>query len=194
MKPRRHLPPRGIISLLVFAAVAVRASELSSTDLLGFRVARAEAFAANLLAEPASCVWQPSVPRRRDYTAWAAEVFSPVELADPAVSAPDAVGLADGIANLTKYALALDPREFATAEMLSEAGQLEEHFFLWYRRPSDADDVEYRVEVSTDGVNWSSEGVTQEPILADEWAESWQAHYQAAPGQMAWLRLVVALR
>jgi hypothetical protein len=56
------------------------------------------------------------------------------------------------------------------------------------------DDVEYRVEVSTDGVNWTTEGVTQEPILADELAESWQAHYQAAEGQTVWFRFAPVLR
>jgi len=130
----------------------------------------------------------------RGYAAWALEVFSSEESHDPEATAPDVVCANDGLTNLEKYALGLDPHLPITAEMRPETGQLEEHFFLWYCRPSDTDDVDYRVEASTDGVNWSSEGVTQEPILANEFAESWQAHYHAAPGQQVWLRLVVALR
>lgn len=37
-------------------------------------------------------------------------------------------------------------------------------------------------------------GVTQEPILANDAAQSWQAHHHAAAGERVWLRLVVGLR
>ncbi|MBI2514180.1 MAG: hypothetical protein HYV96_19580 [Opitutae bacterium] len=131
----------------------------------------------------------------RGYAAWAAEVFSASELADSRVSAPDAVCVADGLTNLTKYALGLDPHVVARAADLPETGQLDDHWFLWYRRPGDTDDVEYRVEASIDGgASWSSAGVTLEPILANDFAQSWQAHYHAVLGEIVQFRLALTLR
>jgi hypothetical protein len=139
----------------------------------------------------------PPSPRESltGYAAWAAEVFTEAERADARVSAPGAIGSADGLTNLGKYALGLDPHAVARAEDLPESGQLDAHWFYWYRRPSDTDDVEYRVEVSTDdGATWSSAGVTQEPILANDLAQSWQAYYHAAAGGTVQFRLVTMLR
>lgn len=176
------------------AAVAGRAGEISAEELRLFRAGPAEAVTASLRADSTPKTWRTAVAGNRGYAAWTESVFSDSEQADPAFSAPDAIVASDGVDNLAKYALGLDPHITARPEDLPETGQLDEHFLLWYRRPSDTDDVEYRVEASTDGVNWTSDGVTQEPILGNEDAESWQAHYQAAPGRMVWLRLVLALR
>lgn len=189
--------PAAVGALLALAPLPGRAGDDLAMRLREFRAAPAGAVAENLHGAAA-----PTAPRarllppepRHGYAAWAAEVFSADELADARVSAPEAVGAGDGLTNLEKYALGLDPHAAAIPEALPESGQLDEHWFLWYRRPSDTDDVIYRVEASTDGVNWSSAGVTQEPILANDLAQSWQAHYQAAAGQVVLLRLVVALR
>lgn len=181
--------------LLGLSALPLRAGEDVADVLRGFRAAPAGFVRENLatLATPSPV---PLVREsRRGYAAWAAEVFSANELADPRVSAPDApCRAADGLTNLEKYALGLDPHAAARAADLPECGQLDDHWFLWYRRPSDIDDMEYRVEVSTDdGANWSSADVTQEPILANDLAQSWQAHYHAAAGEGVRLRLVVVL-
>lgn len=127
------------------------------------------------------------------YEAWARAVFTPAELADPECSAPEAVNGDDGLTNLMRYALGFDLRSDG-AVVRSETTQLDEHWFFTYRRPGDIADVDYRVEVSIDLVNWSNAGVTQEPILADDEAATWQAHYHASPGETVWLRLVVTLR
>ncbi|MBA4137896.1 MAG: hypothetical protein C0518_11310 [Opitutus sp.] len=136
---------------------------------------------------------QPAPSDPESYGAWAARVFTAEELADPEASDPEAVYGADGISNLMKYALGLDPREDGTAA-LPETEQLDDHWFFSYRRPSDTVDVVYRVEVSTDLVNWSDAGVTQEVILAGEGVESWQAQYHAVAGQAVFFRLALTLR
>jgi hypothetical protein len=182
---------------MVFGNVA-RAEESLASVLRGFREWPVRATATSIVA-PAVPLSEPLRPVvaaiRNSYSKWAQEVFSAEELVDERLSAPDAVCAADGLTNVTKYALGLDPRVDAPAAALPEMGQLDEHWLLWYRRPSDTDDVEYRVEVSTDdGASWSSAGVTQEPILANDVAQSWQAHYHAATDEGVRLRLVVGLK
>lgn len=180
---------------IAMVALSANAGERGKNELRQYRADRAEAVVANLREDSAVRVWHSLLPEKHGYAVWAESVFTPAQLADPAISVPEATTGVDGLSNLEKYALGLEAHGAVTADMFPETDQLDEHFFLWYRRPSDTDDVEYRVEISTDdGASWSSAGVTQEPILADEFAESWQAHYQAAPGQRVWLRLVLALR
>lgn len=191
----RWLGPIGAGVLAALQPASMSAAENMAGPLRGFRAAPAGFVHENLqsVAMPTPVLIVRESPR--GYAAWAAEVFTAAELADPRVSAPDAMGAADGLTNSEKYAIGLDPHAVARAADLPECGQLDDHCFLWYRRPSDTGDVEYRVEVSTDGgVNWSSTGVTQEPILANDLAQSWQAHYHAAAGESVLLRLVVALR
>lgn len=181
--------------LLALSPLSVHAADDLANRLREFRAAPAGAVLENLHVAAAPLATPPKREQRRGYAAWAVEVFSANELADARISAPDAVSASDGLANLEKYALGLDPHVVARADELPEVGQLDEHWFLWYRRPSDTDDVEYRVEVSIDdGATWSSAGVTQEPILANDVAQSWQAHYHAVAGESVRLRLVVMLR
>ena len=128
-----------------------------------------------------------------DYWAWARQVFTADELADPLVSGPDAEYLDDGVSNLTKYAFGYGPGD-ACPEALGETTQLGEHWFFHFDRPTDVSDVEFRVEVSTDLVNWTTEGVTLEPIAAVDGAESWQAQFQTSAAEAVCFRLVAVLR
>jgi hypothetical protein len=127
------------------------------------------------------------------YWAWARQVFTADELADPFVSGPDAEYLDDGVSNLTKYAYGYAPGDDCP-EALGDAAQLGEHWFFHFDWPTDLSDVEFRVEVSTDLVNWTSEGVTMEPIAAVDGAESWQAQFQASAVEAVYFRLVTVLR
>jgi hypothetical protein len=188
----------GVFVVAVFAGpveTLAATNDEAAVQLQKFREGPARELAQSIATSAEPVRLSSIVTTPNSYAAWAAEFFSSEELADPRVSAPDAVGAADGLTNLEKYALGLDPHAVARAEDLPECGQLDDHWFLWYRRPSDTGDVEYRVEVSTDGgATWTSAGVTQEPILANDLAQSWQAHYHAAAGESVQLRLVVALR
>lgn len=172
----------------------VSATEKLADVLREFRAAPAGFVRENLQSVAAPSPLPTARESRSGYAAWAAAVFTADELANPCVSGPEVVCATNGLTNLEKYALGLDPHAVACAAALPECGQVDEHWFLWYRRPSDIDDMEYRVEVSTDdGANWSSADVTQEPILANDLAQSWQAHYHAAAGEGVRLRLVVVL-
>lgn len=191
----RWLAPIGVGVLCALVPAQVGAAENLTDVLRGFRAAPAGFVCENLMSVATPAPAPAARAPLSGYAAWAAEVFTADELANPLVSGPGAVRAADGLTNLEKYALGLDPHVAARAADLPECGQLGDHWFLWYRRPSDIDDVEYRVEVSTDdGGTWSSAGVTQEPILANDLAQSWQAHYHAAPGEAVRLRLALTLR
>lgn len=153
----------------------------------------AENVAVSAIPDSVPVVAREQPDPRDSYAAWAGRVFTAEELADPETSDPEAVYGSDGISNLMKYALGLDPHEDGTAA-LPETEQLDDHWFYSYRRPSDTVDVVYRVEVSTDLVNWSDAGVTQELILANDEAQSWQAQYHAVAGQTVYFRLAMELR
>ena len=82
------------------------------------------------------------------------------------LGADDAIVANDRLPNLVKYALGLDPRVPVTADvpevsLLTVGGN--RYLALTYRRPEPAPaDVSYTVDVSADGVTWSSDnGATQ---------------------------------
>lgn len=122
------------------------------------------------------------------YSSWAHTYFTADELLDPAVSGPDAVNGPAGLTNLLKYALGLDPGQDGSAA-LPETTSLGEHWFFTYRRPGAIGDIDYHVEVSTDLINWSATGVTQELILVEGTWQTWQAQYHAIDGQTVHFRL-----
>jgi len=85
---------------------------------------------------------------------WQAEHFTAAELADPAVSGVDANPAGDGLGNLLKYAFDLDPH--APAIEGAPAAQ----FFggalaLYFLHRSDAADLDYALEASSDLFHWS---------------------------------------
>jgi hypothetical protein len=127
------------------------------------------------------------------YATWAARMFTAAELADPEISDPDAIYGSDGMTNLLKYALGLDPKTDGT-EALPQTTTLADHWFYTYHRATSVSDVVYRVEVSTDLTNWSEAGVTQEIMLSDSAWQTWQAQYHAVPGQTVYFRLNLSLR
>jgi len=85
---------------------------------------------------------------------WRAAHFPAAELADPAVSGPDANPAGDGLSNLLKYAFDLDPHAaaIAGAPVVSRyAGRVALNYF----HRTDASDLFYQLEVSPDLHAWS---------------------------------------
>lgn len=88
------------------------------------------------------------------YAAWKARVFSAQEQANPAISGEQANPAGDGIINLMKYALALDPHQNSVAG-LPKVTNDGSHLFLTYRSAYDTPgDLHIFPEVSPDLKNW----------------------------------------
>lgn len=135
----------------------------------------------------------PTRPVSGGYLAWAARHFSPAELADDETSAPDAIYGADGLTNLLKYALGLDPKQDAAAAR-PHTDEIDGHWFLSFAAPAARSDVAFVPQVSTDGSTWTNQGVTLEPVSESGGKIVWQAHYQAAGDEPVEFRLGVELR
>ncbi len=87
------------------------------------------------------------------FAAWLAEHFSPLELNNPAISGEAASPAGDGISNVLKYALDLDPwtpSRDGLPKVVREDGELR----ITHRSRNDDPDLAYVVEVSGDLVTW----------------------------------------
>jgi outer membrane protein assembly factor BamB len=112
-----------------------------------------------------------------DYASWQQSKFTGSELSDPTKSGPTAVYGHDGLPNLVKYALGLDPKVDATGSVLPVAGVTATDWIYTYARPTAITDVTYAVEVSTDLVNWTAAGVTLELVSSDGTTDTWRGRY-----------------
>ena len=92
-------------------------------------------------------------PYGNAYFGWSAQFFSPAELADPLASGADADASGDGVSNLIKYALGLDPTT-RTQDGLPAVGMDGGFLTLSFRRLQKAVDLTLVVEVSTDLGDW----------------------------------------
>lgn len=127
------------------------------------------------------------------YAQWVADRFSEEEQANPEVSGPDAVLSDDGMRNLLKYALGLEPRENAAGVPQEEIGFTADTVTYTYARPVDRVDVDYTVEVSTDLQAWTTEGVESERVTSDGATETWRATCPLAGRARVFFRLRVSL-
>jgi hypothetical protein len=125
------------------------------------------------------------------FAAWQAVNFTPTQLADPAVSGPDATPAADGVPNFVKYALGLAPLTPATQPLVGLRMQGGGPVLL-YTRPVSAPDVGYRVEASTDLTAWTTNGVTQQ-IAGTNGAglQMWEGVYSGSSSPRRFLRLLL---
>ncbi|MEK7675681.1 MAG: hypothetical protein AAB676_07595 [Verrucomicrobiota bacterium] len=121
---------------------------------------------------------------------WRLEQFTPEQLLNTALSGPDAAPAGDGIANWVKYALGLPPFVAATGPLMTlrfENGDA----VLCYQRPATAGDVTYRVEVSSDLVNWSGTGLLQQAVSSSAGLEIWEACYATSGSRALFFRLIL---
>lgn len=93
------------------------------------------------------------------FAAWQKTYFTAADLNNPAISGTYATPAGDGIPNLTKYALGLDPKASGISALptisFTTAGS-SKFLTLTYNRWLAASDVVYVVEVSGDLQTWSS--------------------------------------
>ena len=137
----------------------------------------------------------PSVDRSfivaPSFASWLQEKFTPAELVDAAVSGPNAVYGADGIPNLVKYALGLEPKMNATTG-LPEMSVTGSDWVYTYTRPANRTDVSCLVESSTDLATWATTGVTHEFVSTSGGVETWRARVPLSSAAKVFFRLQVS--
>ncbi len=93
------------------------------------------------------------------FTMWRAGLFTPEQLADTSISGVMAVPTNDGIPNLIKYALNLNPMTPGTAGLPTTGTAViggTNFLTLSYAQVKAATDIIYAVEVSGDMLTWNS--------------------------------------
>ncbi len=125
------------------------------------------------------------------YEDWATGYFTPEELATPARSGPNAVYGDDGLPNLVKYALGLNPKANVTSG-LPEVSVTETNWTYTYSRPGSRPELTYEVEVSTDLADWSANGVSLTLVSVSDGLETWQATYPVANAANIFFRLKIS--
>jgi hypothetical protein len=97
-------------------------------------------------------------PGPHGYAAWKAEVFTPAQLADPAVSGDNADADGDTLQTLVEYAVGGHPLQ-ANPERIPGAGVLiaeDRYLSLTYRRPRQIGDILYFAEAAGELDDWEA--------------------------------------
>lgn len=107
-----------------------------------------------------------------NFESWRRANFNSGELADSNISGPNAIVSGDGLTNLLKYALGLDPH-VAVSSGLPEGSSTATDWVFTYTRPTSTTDLTYEVESTSDFATWS----TVVPLLAstDGGTSTWRA-------------------
>ena len=112
------------------------------------------------------------------FAQWQAQHFTPAQLADPAISGPDADPDGDGRSNLLEYALGTDPWVADTPQAEAFGGALSEttgHLTLTYPRQKAADDLIYWVDVTGSIASGNSAAIWQRGENLIGFAGHWDA-------------------
>jgi hypothetical protein len=124
------------------------------------------------------------------FDGWLADFFSSDELGNLALTGPASDPDGDGVPNLVEYAVGRDPRSTtndAAFEVSSEAG----FWTFTYRRATEATDIAFQVERSTNLTNWSTADVTEEQILDSGAFTIWKARVVQSSTPNCFFRLKV---
>ena len=131
------------------------------------------------------------LPATSNFDTWRFDAFTSEETANVQISGPNAVYGHDGLPNLVKYALGLEPKQNITTG-LPEVSIVGSDWVYTYVRPSDRTDVAYAVEISTDLVNWSTTGVIHELASSVGATETWRARFPISSATKVFFRLRVS--
>lgn len=122
------------------------------------------------------------------YSTWTRNHFTPAELANPAISGPDAIPAGDGLSNLLKYALGLRPKSPSTTGIIFAKSGAE--WWFTYQRPANRADLTYAPELSNNLSAWSTSGLIHERVTTGD-PETWRARLPAATTGPLFFRLIV---
>lgn len=124
------------------------------------------------------------------FSGWLQSNFTAAERADPQISGPNAVLTSDGLTNLMKYALGLDPHVAATSGLPASSATATNWTYT-FTRPASRDDLTYTVQASADLVDWDSITVTATKVSTADGIDTWQAEYPVANAAKLFFRLKV---
>jgi uncharacterized delta-60 repeat protein len=125
-----------------------------------------------------------------NFASWREGFFTSGELADANVSGPNAVYGQDGLPNLVKYALGLNPKVNATSG-LPEVTTTATHWVYTFQKQASATDVTCAVETSTNLTGWTTTGVTLTLVSTVSGIETWEAKLLLSAAPNAFFRLKV---
>jgi hyaluronate lyase len=101
-----------------------------------------------------------------NFIAWQNVYFTPAQLANPAISGLTADPAQDGVNNLMKYALMLDP--WLPAGNTTQTSLINGNFTFTYNRREWAADLQYSLDVSTNLTSWDTSGAQfSQSIVSD---------------------------
>ena len=145
----------GLISGSSYAIQLIFDSVVDYENQTGLSGVTSEADLTKSLIINVMVISPDSVPA---YDTWQSLVFSPSQLADPAISGDSASPAHDGISNLMKYALNLDPwvkglSGLPVKSMTPISGS--NYLTLAYTKVIAATDLNYTVQTSTDLKTWN---------------------------------------
>lgn len=126
------------------------------------------------------------------FSAWQQAKFTLSELADISKSGPNAIYGADGLTNLLKYSLGLEPKQNVSSG-LPTLSKTPTEWLYTYLRPSQTTDVSYAVEISPNLTNWTTTGVTHEFITSSGGIETWRGRYPVSTATPLFFRLKTTL-
>jgi type VI protein secretion system component Hcp len=127
------------------------------------------------------------------FASWQAANFTADELADPAISGALANPAGDGLTNLLKYALGLDPH--APSAVRPEFGQTSGEWTFTFSRPASRPDVTYTVQSSPDLTTWTDVTAPLVLVATDPTTghQTWRATVTKGSGNTVFVRLQVSL-
>lgn len=108
------------------------------------------------------------------FATWQSTNFTSLELADANISGPNAVFGQDGLPNLVKYTLGLNPKVNATSG-LPEVTTTATDWVYTFTKPASVTDVTCVVKTSTNLTTWTTSGVTLTLVSTVGGVETWQA-------------------
>jgi hypothetical protein len=126
-----------------------------------------------------------------NFSSWQLDNFTPEEIG-LLQAEPNAVYGQDGLPNLVKYALGLNPKVNATSG-LPEVSTDATHWLYTYSRPTARADLIYEVQYSTNLTTWTTlvTGVDHVQLSSNAGTDVWQAKYALASAANVYFRLKV---
>ncbi len=125
-----------------------------------------------------------------NFNSWALSKFTAGELLDANISGPNAIFGQDGLPNLVKYALGLEPKQASTTG-LPVVSTLGPDWVYTYTRSDNITDVTYTVEIATNLTAWTTVGVTHELVSNTGGVDTWRGRYPLGSATTIFFRLKV---